>query len=246
MQPRISIITVVYNGRETLPQTIRSVTSQDYDNIEYIVIDGGSTDGTISLLEESNNAITYWISEHDKGIYDAMNKGIKRATGDWLLFLNSGDAFAGSDVVTKFVNASIDEEADLIYGDVFIISQHGERSLRILRNTLPFLMRNMICHQSIFYSNKLFKSIGVFDTHYRLIADFEHLMRARFNGYAIKKVELVISNYSLDGISAQHKNLKKIWRERIAIFKKATYMPLFPRFIFLLYATAAFIYRKMY
>jgi glycosyltransferase involved in cell wall biosynthesis len=121
--PKVSIITIVFNGIDTLEKTILSITNQTYPNIEYIIVDGASTDGTIDLIKAHSNVITRWISEPDKGLYDAMNKGIDLATGDYLWFINSGDViFAPTTLSQIFNNNKI---ADIYYGDTVMIGNDG-------------------------------------------------------------------------------------------------------------------------
>lgn len=150
---KISIITVVFNGEKYLEETIQSVISQTYDNIEYIIIDGGSTDGTVGIIKKYEDKIDYWISEEDAGIYDAMNKGIKVFTGDYINFLNAGDSFVNHNVLT---NIFIDHEHhDLIYGAIAL----KDASNNFLTNVYPkkftkfnlmFWGTSTLCHQAMF------------------------------------------------------------------------------------------------
>ena len=112
----ISIVTINLNNLEGLKKTFQSVFSQDYTNFEYLIIDGDSKDGSVDLIRLNNKKISYWISEEDKGIYDAMNKAITQAKGDYILFLNSGDYFSGIDSLSKLVGTKID--ADIVYGNI--------------------------------------------------------------------------------------------------------------------------------
>jgi len=244
--PTISIITVVYNGALYLENTIQNVVNQTYSNIEFIIVDGGSSDGTMNIVKRYSNKITKWVSEPDKGIYDAMNKGITFATGDWIIFMNAGDTFVDMNVLTKVAEFTSNQKADIIFGNVAIISNDDTKTVRVLKNTLPFLLRKMICHQCIFYSKPIFGRMGNYDTQFKFIADFAHLMRARFSNMIIKKIDLVISNYRLDGVSAKPENLKKIWKERMLIFENAGYMPLPLRWFFWLYAKAAYEFRRIF
>ena len=114
--PKISIVTISYNIVSSIEKTILSVISQTYSNIEYIVIDGGSTDGTVDIIKKYSNKISYWVSERDKGIYDAMNKGIEAATGDWINFMNAGDLFFHNNVISEII-PFLDNNVDIIYGD---------------------------------------------------------------------------------------------------------------------------------
>ena len=123
-QPKISIVTISYNIVSNIEKTIQSVINQSYPNIEYIVIDGGSTDGTLDIIKKYSDKITYWVSEPDKGIYDAMNKGIDAATGDWINFLNAGDVFYHNNVIEKII-PFFDKRFDIIYGDLVLDTPAG-------------------------------------------------------------------------------------------------------------------------
>ena len=120
--PHISIITISYNAVKDIENTILSVLNQTYPNIEYIIIDGGSTDGTLDIIKKYQDKITYWVSEPDKGIYDAMNKGTLKATGEWLNFMNAGDTFYNEQVLENVFRDNNWENTDVIYGDVIYIS----------------------------------------------------------------------------------------------------------------------------
>ena len=121
--PLISVVTVSYNAVLTIEQTILSVINQTYPHIEYIIIDGGSTDGTVDIIKKYANRIAYWVSEPDKGIYDAMNKGIRTAKGEWINFMNAGDLFYSKDTLEKVFSKSINDNIKVIYGDVMLNKQ---------------------------------------------------------------------------------------------------------------------------
>ncbi|MFT4663977.1 MAG: hypothetical protein ACI8YQ_000763 [Polaribacter sp.] len=124
-QPTISIITVVYNSASLLEMTMMSVFEQDYPNIEYVIVDGASTDGSLALIQKKDEQIDRWISEPDKGLYDAMNKGIDLATGDFIWFMNAGDTIPTKDTVRKMV-ACCEEDTDVLYGEVMLVNEHRE------------------------------------------------------------------------------------------------------------------------
>ena len=162
--PKISIITVVYNGEEFLEETVLSVLNQSYKNIEYIIIDGGSTDGTVDIIKKYEDEIDYWVSEADKGIYDAMNKGIDVATGEWINFINAGD---------KLLHL---EEKDLKNNrHTFTNYFYDKAKYRVFRNSLDkfYMTRNMPCHQSIIYKRD---EIVKYDVSIKIIADFVQLL----------------------------------------------------------------------
>lgn len=131
--PKISIITATYNCNDSIEKTILSVLSQDYGNIEYIVIDGGSTDGTLDCIKQYSDRISYWISEQDEGLYDALNKGIKMASGDWIGLLNSGDLFHSPHTISELFEKEIPSSIGVVYGDCILID--GEKS--IYRKAVP-------------------------------------------------------------------------------------------------------------
>ncbi len=179
---KISLITVCYNAASTLGDTINSVLSQDYDNLEYIVIDGGSTDGTKSLLETHKNRITKWISEPDKGIYDAMNKGLKLVTGDIVGMINADDFYVDNSILSKVAAAFADKEVDAIFGDlVFVDPQNISKVVRKYSSSgwrpEKFAKGFMPAHPTFFTRKKFYDQFGLFKTDYRIAADYELLIR---------------------------------------------------------------------
>jgi glycosyltransferase involved in cell wall biosynthesis len=246
--PVLSIITVVFNASKTIESTIQSVLGQTYLEIEFIVIDGESTDNTLSIIKTYQNEIDLLVSEPDQGIYDAMNKGIKKASGNWLLFLNAGDHFYDDHTIERFIKfLERNRSYELIFGDVLIIERDGTEYIGHLENSVPFLIRKMICHQCIFYSKEIFSQIGLFDTRYRLSADFEHLLRVKYGGLRIAKIPEIIARYKLDGISAEKKNISAIWKERLEIFSRmSAKMNFVTLAIFWVYAKMAFEVRKIF
>ena len=134
LQPTFSIITITYNAVRLVEQTLLNVLSQSYPNIEYIVIDGGSTDGTVDIIRRYESGLAYWVSEPDKGIYDAMNKGLQKATGDYVWFINAGDTLCSSDTVQSVVSRWQKRKAlpDIIYGETNIVDEE-RRSLGLRR-----------------------------------------------------------------------------------------------------------------
>lgn len=153
LKPLISIVTIVFNGKEFLEETILSVINQTYDNIEYIVIDGGSRDGTLEIIKKYEHAIDYWVSENDGGIYDAMNKGINLATGNWINFMNSGDCFSDYKILNEVNLQNL--QVDLIYGDYSI--RRNNRNIYKDNKNHSDLWKGFFCHQAMFVSTKLMK-----------------------------------------------------------------------------------------
>jgi len=146
----VTIVTVTYNAEDLLEETLLSVINQTYKNIEYIIIDGGSTDNTLEIIKKYEEQISYWISEPDEGIYFAMNKGIAKATGEWINFMNAGDTFVDTTTIQKVMN-SLDEDTELIYGDHICDGTIGHVKDRKVTRSMP------CCHQSLFVKTDLMK-----------------------------------------------------------------------------------------
>ncbi|MBR1682954.1 MAG: glycosyltransferase [Bacteroidaceae bacterium] len=182
---RISIITVAYNSAATLEDTIQSVLSQTYPDIEYIVVDGDSTDGTAALLRRYESRFQgrlLWVSEKDNGIYDAMNKGFRMATGDVVGILNSDDYFTAPDVIARMAEAFADEAVDAVYGDIhFIRDGEPERCVRYYssRRFSPGWLRFgfMPAHPSFYARRAVFERAGLYKTDYKIGSDYEMMVR---------------------------------------------------------------------
>lgn len=169
---KYSIITVNYNNKEGLRRTIESVIHQTFRDFEYIVIDGGSTDGSAEVLKEYDAQIDYWVSEHDGGIYQGMNKGIKKATGKYLNFMNSGDCFFASDILEKVSHYNSD--ADFIVGKDYHYNtetHQGHASIQPPRTTMIHFFVATLDHQSSFIKRELFNN-SLYDENYRLVSDW--------------------------------------------------------------------------
>lgn len=179
---KISIITVVFNGRRTIEEAIQSVASQTYQNIEHIVIDGGSTDGTLDILKIHRNKLAKMVSERDNGIYDAMNKGIRLATGDVIGFLNSDDVYADASILSRVARVFSEHGVDACYGDLcYVDGKDLDKMVRYWRSN-PY-RRGMFAlgwvppHPTFFVKRKIYAVEGGFDISYRLAADFELMLR---------------------------------------------------------------------
>lgn len=201
MQPKISIITVCYNASQIIENTILSVINQTYTNIEYIIIDGGSKDGTVDIIKKYNNKIAYWISEPDKGLYDAMNKGIDVATGDWIFFINSGDYFY-SEVVLSTIFANKYYNSDIIYGNAIEVSSSGniKRKAKNISLNRPPEYR----HGASFVRSEVHK-LNKFDlSKERLLnysLDYDCIYTLFKKGYRFEAVDVDVIKYEKDGIS---------------------------------------------
>ncbi|MBB3700969.1 glycosyltransferase [Flammeovirga yaeyamensis] len=206
---KISIITASYNNKLTLEQTINSVLSQDYSNIEYIIVDGGSKDGTVKLVESYGRKIQQFISEPDKGIYDALNKGVKMATGDVVGFMHSDDFFASNDIVSNIARTFTNSNVDAVYGNLHYVG--AEDSSKIVRNWVSsdFSFRKlrqgwMPPHPTLYIKNECYKKYGLYNTDLRIAADYELILRY-FGKYQITSAYLpkTIVKMRLGGASNQ-------------------------------------------
>ena len=216
----LTIITVCLNSEALIENTIRSVTSQDYPHIQYIIIDGGSTDGTRDIVQKYRSKIAFFISEKDNGIYDAMNKGLAHVTGDLVYFLNSGDYLADDGVISEVIR-DIEQFPDYgIYtGDVMYYDETGAERLSGDRKTTPDVMARVINHQSIIARKEVFDTFGGFDTRYRIYADYDWLLRAVLNfDVQIKYTGIPFAYYLKAGKS--DRMWKKYLPERREILRK--------------------------
>ena len=239
--PLLSVITVVYNNVNHIKNTINSVLLQKYKNIEIIVIDGGSTDGTIELLKQFESKVTL-ISEQDSGIYDAMNKGIFLATGEWIIFMNSGDSFySGNSVIDFFAHYLYFKEAMIAYGDVNIVSVNRENIISQRTRKIKF---ESICHQGQVISRKALLDSNGYNTIYKVYSDFDFQFRCFLQSpEKIVYVPVCLSNFNLGGVSSRPFYL--FLNEYVDIIK---FLPFSKRLPYLLYAyqfaLRSFIYEK--
>lgn len=181
-KPLITVVTVVFNGAGTISETIKSVLSQSYDNVEYIVVDGGSDDGTVEIVKKYQHAIDYWVSAKDGGIYDAMNKGIALARGDYVGMLNADDFFAHPAVLETMVARFIKSNADAAFSCLDIVDPANlARVLRKYRisSYSPFMLRIGVMppHPTFYCKKSCYEKAGPYRTDYRIAADFEMLVR---------------------------------------------------------------------
>jgi glycosyltransferase involved in cell wall biosynthesis len=219
MNKKLSIITINYNNFLGLQKTIESVTSQTWQEFEYIVIDGGSTDGSATYLESQKDKITYWVSEPDKGIYNAMNKGIAKATGEYLLFLNSGDHFNDTFSLQKAEKQLINEA--IIYFNIDVIANG---SSYVLENpaamSFSYLHNNLPCHQCTFIHQSVFERVGYYDESLKIVADWKLLLQAILkHNVTYRKVDAVFSTFYKDGISSLPENQSIIETERTQVLE---------------------------
>jgi len=217
--PKLTVITVVYNNVSDIERTLLSVINQTYTPIEYLVIDGGSTDGTVAIIERYADRISRWVSEPDNGIYDAMNKGLAMATGDYVLFMNSGDEIHSRDTVAQvFASAP---GADIYYGETELFDDKWE-SLGLRRHAIPerFTWRSFrygmnVSHQAIYIRRAL---TGPYDMRYQLSADIDWIIRAAKQAETIVNTKRIVAKYLVGGMSKK-RHWQSLW-ERFRIFSK--------------------------
>lgn len=207
IEMKVSIVTVCYNSESTIRKTIESVLNQEYDEVEYIIIDGGSVDGTLDIIKEYNDKIAYWCSEKDHGIYDAMNKGIRVSKGDIIAFMNSDDWYYDSSVFQKVIACFEESNADIVYGDCIILYGNvdkkyvyftaEDKKLEALYFTLPF------CHQSIFMRRSMFDVLGVYNINYKVAADYEWILRAYISNAKFQYISECICCFRAGGYSCK-------------------------------------------
>jgi len=199
-RPKISVVTITYNNAAELPATIESVLAQTYPNLEYIVIDGASKDNSVEIIRSYADRIAYWNSERDKSRYDAMNKGTAAATGEWVVFMNAGDAFYDKNVIADMFQQSHDD-ADLLYGDVLrrYPKEGIERFVRAgSTDALPLQMP--CCHQSLFTRRTLLAQ-HPFMAEFPISFDHEFMLWAKHSGARFKKLDRVVSIFTKGGAS---------------------------------------------
>ena len=195
---KVSIITINYNNDKGLSKTIKSIVSQSVRDYEWIVIDGGSSDNSISLLEQNKDRFSYWVSEKDNGIYNAMNKGIIHATGDYIIFMNSGDTFLHSKVLQEIIPLL---DKDIVAGSVFLA---GTKTRKMSPNELTpwWILNNNIPHQAEFIRRSLFSVIGLYAEDLSILSDLEFNLRASLKEFTYKSLNYDVATVEPGGISS--------------------------------------------
>lgn len=217
MYPKITIVTVTYNCKNMIESTIESVLCQSYDNTEYLIIDGGSTDGTVDIIRRYSSSLDYFISEKDNGIYDAMNKGLIAATGDWIIFMNAGDFFVDKNVLKTVIDL-IDESAVVVYGDV--IKQYDGYYYHATPSGIEHIEEVMpVFHQAAFVRLSYHKQ-HLFDCSYRSSGDYSFFYNCYFVNHAcFQYVPVIIACFdSRGGMSKDNHGLSM--RENLRIWGK--------------------------
>lgn len=222
--PLVSIVTAVFNGAEHIGQTIEAVAEQTYPNIEHIVVDGGSNDGTVDILERYRDTLAYWVSEPDRGVYHAMNKGIDLVTNpeSYILFANSDDHLYSPQAIQRVIDASSGE--DLVYGRM-ILTDGAYSGVVGKRVELDDLATETLCHPATFVRRKVFDSVGRFDTGYAIAADYDHMVRCFAAPVSTRFVDVIVSTMRMGGLSEERFMLS--CRERKQVIRRR--FPLMPR-----------------
>lgn len=213
---KITVVTVCYNSGDTIEKTILSVLDQDYERMEYLIIDGDSIDNTVDIVKRysSDNKLKL-ISEPDDGLYDAMNKAAQLATGEYIIFMNSGDIFAKSNVLSQ-VSPCLDGINELVYGNVIRIKKRGNLLEKYGSKYIPMyllLQGKMMCHQSIFTKTDIMRAYG-FNTNYSITADYDFLMRMVRDKRKLEYIDVTVSIVdNIDGISSSVHNMDEMRRQ---------------------------------
>jgi glycosyltransferase involved in cell wall biosynthesis len=207
MNPKITVVTVCYNTVHSIEKTILSVINQTYPNIEYIIIDGGSTDGTVEIIKKYSDKIAYWVSELDGGIYDAMNKGIKAATGEWINFMNAGDWFLSENVLSD-LRKNLSDDIKILRGNIIRIYDNFKVKSEGITSQEPSFM-DMISvpfhHQACLINLELFHKFGLYSTHYKLCSDWKFFFDCIIlHHIKTKYIDYSVAAFRMDGISSKH------------------------------------------
>jgi glycosyltransferase involved in cell wall biosynthesis len=223
--PLLTVITAVFNGEQHLEESILSVLNQTYNNVQYIIIDGGSTDGTLDIIRKYEHRIDYWVSEKDSGIANAWNKALKLTLGQWFVILGADDYFWNDSVLDQFVFRlkKFNGISLIKYGDVNYINQKrivvaplrgGEFSYNKFTNQGMFF-----CHQSVFCHHSLIAKIGSFDENYRFAMDYDFILRALKITTPEYMQNFLVAAFRVDGVSGSYKDILKIRKEYIRIIR---------------------------
>ena len=206
---KISIITVCFNEQKNISETIESVLSQNYKDIEYILIDGGSSDGSLETINSYSSDIDYLISEPDNGIYNAINKGLLKVTGDIVGLLHAGDLFYDNNVISNVVSCFKQCDSDLIYGHSVVYSEDRKKIIR--KNVSPKYKDNLMkfgwfpSHQSIYLKSSVFDQCGDYNEDYKIAADYEFLLRVLLvHKLKAKRLDMFLLKFHLGGVSSKN------------------------------------------
>lgn len=234
---QLSIITICYNDREGLERTLSSLRKQTTQAFDHIIVDGGSTDGSVELVRGSEQFITKWVSEADKGIYDAQNKGWRMAGTPFVQFLNAGDELASENVLARIIPV-LTSDFDIVFGDSGLADQRGlhGRKQHPARITSPWLMKEVVSHSAQFIRKELLEHFHGYNTRYMIAADYAFFAQAFWNGQLrLRKLDILVSVFDTRGISSSPLQKEKVSEERKEIQRR--YAPRFWYMIYQGYAT---------
>ncbi len=214
---KLSIITVNYNNVFGLQQTIDSVVAQKYNNMEYIIIDGSSTDGSLAVIQKNKKVLTHWISEKDLGVYNAMNKGIQFAKGEYIFFLNSGDLFYSSTILKEIEGHLIDK--DIISFDINLKGEnHDYIKSHPDEMSFSYLFEETLAHQAVFVKRELFRTVGLYDESLKITADWKFFIEAfTFHRVTYKTIHKILTVFYFGGMSStgEGTNIRKQERRKV-------------------------------
>lgn len=210
--PLVSVITVCLNNISGIEKTIQSVLNQNYSKIEYIIIDGGSTDGTVEMIRKYHSKLKFWVSEKDSGISDAFNKGLGKTSGDYVVFLNSGDYYINENSIKNLVISS--DGFDVIYGGIRYQRSYKPEVYPKSVLDASYWVRGSIPHQSAMTSRNVFDRLGPFKLSLKYCMDYDLFYRAYQAGFKFLAIPLMITSVNCDGVS------NSFWKEQLDEFKK--------------------------
>jgi glycosyltransferase involved in cell wall biosynthesis len=216
----LSVITINYNNKLGLKKTIESVVGQSFDNYEYIVIDGDSNDGSKEVIEDFKKDITYWVSEPDSGIYNAMNTGIRASNGDYLLFLNSGDVLFSSNILGE-ASKRMSNGIDIYYGDLAYKSNGKQLIERFPKElSFSFFYEKSLPHPATFIKRDLFEKVFYYNEEWKIVSDWEFFICAicKYNA-SYKHLDLILSDFEVGGISCDPMYKETLRKERVLSLK---------------------------
>lgn len=216
-QPKLSIITINYNDAEGLQMTIQSVLEQSFTDFEYIIIDGGSTDDSVTVIKEYKDNIAHWVSESDNGVFHAQNKGIAKAKGEYLFFLNSGDKLTSETALNDFISHP-NFKGDVIYGDY----QFDEGQKVYPDSLSPFyFMKSSLPHQSTLFHRRVFESLGGYDENFKIAADRAFYLQCYLSEqFKFQHIHYLLTHFDLSGISNNPEYLQLKKEEDELLFKQ--------------------------
>lgn len=202
-RPILSIVTVTRNAEELLSRTLSDIASRNHDDIEYIVVDGASTDSSVRLIAESS-CVDKWISEPDRGIYDAMNKAVSMASGHYVLFMNAGDTFASPDTLSRLISTLRQSNDDVVYGHVIRAAHNGEPDRLMISSPVLKPHRLAFCHQSVATRLELLKKYP-FDISHKFSADFKLYKQLQKDNATFSRIDFPVARFDTQGVSTRHR-----------------------------------------